>query len=76
LELTIARNVLACNEFKDRNKALMALSPSYHILLRRDAEKLCNPRFAKLFIKLFHAGKLPDWVIANCSFDVISLLGD
>lgn len=69
-----ARNTLATGDFKDRDKAFKALTPSLQELRKRQARKRMSVKFAKKFATLFNEGKVPDWVIPLCDFETIELL--
>jgi hypothetical protein len=74
LEMIAARNTLATNDFKDRDKAFKSLTPSLQALRRMQAKKRMSVGFAKRFAKLFKEGKIPNWVIDICDFETIELL--
>lgn len=74
LEVIAARNTLACNEFKDREKAFQSLTPSLQEIRQKQARKVISVAYAKKFAELFSMGKVPEWVLEDCDFDAIELL--
>ena len=74
LETIAARNTLATNELKDRDKAFKSLTPSLQELKRTQAKKRMSVKYAKKFAELFKQGKVPNWVLDICDFETIQLL--